>query len=178
ADHWRRLAQRVNPTAWSAPPRAITLHADPLVQSFPEMVTDPVCAWLIAQSRDRLKRALVFDAVAGRDIVDRTRTNSAASFDLATADVVQVALQHRMAAACGVPAQNFEGPAVLHYAIGEEIKNHFDFVDPKTPSYASVLEKQGERVSTFLVYLNDDYEGGETVFPRLELRHRGSRREG
>jgi hypothetical protein len=51
-------------------------------------------------------------------------------------------------------------------------------VDPKTPNYASVIEKQGERVITFLVYLNDDYEGGETEFPRLGLRHRGARREG
>ncbi|HZF28486.1 MAG TPA: hypothetical protein VE907_05180 [Gammaproteobacteria bacterium] len=177
-DHWRRLAQRVDPRAWGAPPQVVTLHAEPLVQSFPDIATDPVCAWLIAQSQGRLKRALVFDAAAGRDIVDRTRTNSAASFDLASADVVQVALQHRMAAACGVPPHNFEGPAILHYAIGEEIKNHFDFVDPKTPNYASVIEKQGERVITFLVYLNDDYEAGETDFPRLGLRHRGSRREG
>jgi prolyl 4-hydroxylase len=177
-DHWRQLAQRVDLSAWSAPRQAVTLHAEPLVQSFPELVTDPICAWLIAQSQGHLKRALVLDAEAGRDIVDRTRTNSAASFDLATADVVQVALQHRMALACGVPPHNFEGPAVLHYAMGEEIKNHFDFVDPKTPNYASVIEKQGERVCTFLVYLNDDYGGGETVFPRLGLRHRGSRREG
>jgi hypothetical protein len=177
-DHWRRLAQHVDARAWSAPAEAVTLHADPLVQSFPDIVTDPICEWLIAESQGRLKRALLFDAVGGRNIVDGMRTNSAASFDLATADVVQVALQHRMAAACGIPAHNFEGPAILHYAAGEEIKNHFDFVDPKTPNYASVIEKQGERVITFLVYLNDDYEGGETEFPRLELRHRGVRREG
>ncbi|HET8699717.1 MAG TPA: 2OG-Fe(II) oxygenase [Gammaproteobacteria bacterium] len=178
SDYWRRLAQCVDTSAWAAAPSGVTLSEEPLVRSFPQLVSAPVCDWLIAQSRGRLERALVFDAASGRNIVDRTRTNSAASFHLASADVVQVALQCRMAAACGVPLHHFEGPAVLHYAEGEEIQNHFDFVDPSTPNYASVLDKQGERVVTFLVYLNDDYERGETDFPRLGLRHRGSRGEG
>ena len=177
-DYWRRLAQSVDASAWSAARPGVVLCAEPLVRSFPELVTGSVCEWLIAAARDRLRRALVFDAAAGRDIVDRTRTNSAASFDLASADVVQVALQYRMAAACGLPPHNFEGPAILHYAEGEQIENHFDFVDPSMPGYASVLEKQGERVVTFLVYLNDEYEAGETEFPLLRLRHRGSRGEG
>ena len=31
---------------------------------------------------------------------------------------------------------------------------------------------------TFLVYLNDDYAGGETEFPRLGIQHKGRRGEG
>jgi hypothetical protein len=178
SNDWRRLAQLVDTNAWAVAPSGVTLSREPLVRSFPALVSAPICEWLIAQSRNGLERALVFDAAAGRDIVDHTRTNSAASFHLGSADVVHIALQYRMAAACGLPPHNFEGPAVLHYAVGEEIKNHFDFVDPGTPNYASVIEKQGERVVTFLVYLNDDYEGGETDFPRLGVRHRGSRGEG
>ncbi|HET7134052.1 MAG TPA: 2OG-Fe(II) oxygenase [Gammaproteobacteria bacterium] len=178
SDYWRRLAQGVNSHDWTVAPSGVTLSPKPLVRSFPHLVSAPVCDWLIAQSRGRLERALVFDPATGRDIADHTRTNSAASFHLGSADVVQVALQCRMAAACGLPLHNFEGPAVLHYAVGEEIENHFDFVDPATPNYASVIEKQGERIVTFLVYLNDDYDGGETDFPQLGVRHRGSRGEG
>ena len=33
----------------------------------------------------------------------------------------------------------------------------------------------GQRVATVLVYLNEDYEGGETDFPELGLRHRGAK---
>jgi hypothetical protein len=31
---------------------------------------------------------------------------------------------------------------------------------------------------TFLVYLNEEYEGGETDFPKLGIRHKGRRGQG
>jgi hypothetical protein len=71
-----------------------------------------------------------------------------------------------------------EATAVLHYAVGEESSNHFDFVSPEIPNYAQEIEKNGQRVLTFLVYLNDDYDGGETDFPKLGLAHKGRRGEG
>jgi prolyl 4-hydroxylase len=67
---------------------------------------------------------------------------------------------------------------VLHYDVGEEIKNHFDFVDPKTPNYQQEIAERGQRIVTFLLYLNDDYTGGETDFPRLGVSHKGRRGEG
>jgi len=35
------------------------------------------------------------------------------------------------------------------------------------------MRAKGQRVKTCLVYLNDDYEGGETDFPKLWLKFRG-----
>ena len=32
----------------------------------------------------------------------------------------------------------------------------------------------GQRVATCLTWLNDDYAGGETEFPRIGFRHRGN----
>jgi len=37
---------------------------------------------------------------------------------------------------------------------------------------------RGQRIVTFLVYLNDDYVGGQTQFPRLDISHQGSTGEG
>jgi hypothetical protein len=71
-----------------------------------------------------------------------------------------------------------EGPTILRYAVGEQITNHFDFVNLGQPNYEDLIEQRGERIITFLLYLNDDYDGGETDFPKLELRHRGCRGEG
>jgi prolyl 4-hydroxylase len=101
------------------------------------------------------------------------RSNSIVAFDLADIDCVQVALQSRMAAACGVPADHAEGPTILHYAVGEQITNHVDFVNPGVADYANVIATRGERIITFLLYLNDDYDGGETDFGRLSIRHKG-----
>jgi hypothetical protein len=148
------------------------------VRCYPEFVDDAVCDWLIDRARGNLKRALIYDPAAGGDKADHMRTNSAAGYDLMTADLVQVALQYRMSATVGVPIANMEGPTVLHYTIGQEITNHFDFLNPRIPNYADELAKRGERIITFLVYLNDDYGGGETDFPRAGVRHKGRRREG
>ena len=175
---WRRLGESTNLRLWLTAPPGQTLCADPLVRVFPQFATDSVCAWLIEQARPSLKRALIYDPVGGKDIADHMRTNSAAGFDLIHADVVQAAVQWRMSVAVGVPIEHMEGPTVLHYAIGEQITNHYDFVNPRIPNYQAEMDKRGQRIITFLVYLNDDYEGGETDFPNLGLRYHGAKGNG
>jgi hypothetical protein len=72
-----------------------------------------------------------------------------------------------------------EAPAVLHYAPGQQIANHYDFVDPdSTADYAGEIARNGQRMITFLVYLNDDYDGGETDFPRLGIHYKGRTGDG
>jgi prolyl 4-hydroxylase len=175
---WRALAEQIDLGAWLAPPPGVTLHARPLVRCFGELITDRACDWLMARARGPLKRALIYDPARGGDVADQMRTNSVAGFDLMDADVVQIAIQHRMAAVVGLPVHNMEGPTVLHYAVGQEITNHFDFVNPEVPNYDDEIRRRGERIITFLIYLNDDYGGGETDFPELGVRHKGRRREG
>ena len=113
-----------------------------------------------------------------KDIVVAHRSNTVASFNVNSVELVHALLQARMSAACGVSERMMEGPTVLHYAPGEQIQNHFDFVDPKsTHDYAGEIARNGQRIITFLVYLNDDYDGGETAFPELGLVHKGRRGE-
>jgi hypothetical protein len=76
------------------------------------------------------------------------------------------------------PCTTWKGPTILHYSVGQEITNHFDFLNPDIPNYEEEVRRRGERIITFLIYLNDDYGGGETEFPELGVRHKGTRREG
>jgi prolyl 4-hydroxylase len=175
---WRRFAEGIDLRFWLSSPPGQTLCPDPAVGVFQNFVTDSVCAWLIERARPNLKRALIYDPVGGKDIADHMRTNSAAGFDLVQADLVQAAVQWRMSVAVGVPIAHMEGPTILHYAIGEQITNHYDFVNPRTQNYQEEIAKRGQRIITFLVYLNDDYEGGETDFPDLGLRYHGAKRDG
>jgi hypothetical protein len=48
---------------------------------------------------------------------------------------------------------------------------HYDFLDPELNRQE--IDRFGQRAATFLIYLNDDYEGGETSFPQLRIKHRG-----
>ena len=179
ARDWRRVAERIDLAAWqAAPPAAADLSIDPLVRSYPDFVSAPVARWLIEKARSRLSRALVYEALIKKVTVHHTRTNTAAMFNLLETDLVCVLLQNRMSASLGTPFRHLEAMTVLHYDEGEEITEHFDFIDPQVPDYPQEIKEKGQRIVTFLVYLNDDYHGGETEFPRLAVRHKGVRGEG
>ena len=111
-------------------------------------------------------------------MIDDSRTNTWAMFDVTSCDLVSVLTQVAMCANTGAPFRHLEPLSVLHYAVGEQATEHFDFVDPLTPNYEQVLTEQGQRQVTFLIYLNDDYTGGETAMPGIGFSHKGQRGEG
>jgi prolyl 4-hydroxylase len=175
---WRAVGQRVDLAAWQTAPAAIELSGSPLIRSYPKFASPQVCRWLIERSRGRLSRALVYEALSREVMARPTRTNTAAVFNLTDTDLVFVLVQLRMSACLGVSLRHFEASTVLHYDVGEAITDHYDFIDPNIPNYAQEIAQQGERVVTFLVYLNDDYGEGQTAFPRLGISHKGTRGEG
>jgi hypothetical protein len=132
-----------------------------------------ICDWLIERARPRLQRARVYDQVTGEGRTEDARSNSSIAFGIAQSDLVLMALRARIAATAGLPLSSLEAPAVLHYAPGEQFAPHFDFLDPAVPGYAKDIAEHGQRVATFLLYLNDDFEGGETDFPQSGYRCKG-----
>lgn len=175
AEHWSRLAAGIELAQWQTSAPARELSSDPYIQALDAFISPPVCDWLIARARGRLTRALVYDPVNRQDFASQTRTNSVANFGLAEVELLDVLLQVRMSFACRIPMNHMEAPAVLNYQPGEEATDHYDFVDPKTPDYAAELARNGQRLLTFLVYLNEDYDSGETHFPTLGITHKGRR---
>jgi len=175
---WRRIAQGVDLARWTSVPHSVDVHGNPLIRSYPAFIEPEISRWIIQRARGRLAPALVYDASVGRTTTHVTRTNKSVSFDFLETDFINVLVQSRMAACLGVPFRHFEAMTVLHYDVGEQISEHFDFVDPNVPDYERHIRERGQRIVTFLVYLNDEYSGGETEFPRLGVRHRGQGGEG
>lgn len=169
---WSTMAERVPLDYWLRPASQELLHEN--VRSVAALAPPPVCTWLIGRAQGRLQPALVYDSVSRENQVHEMRTNTMALFDYSTFDVVQFLVQARMSLTCGYPMQHFEAPMVLHYDVGQEITPHFDFIDAKAADYGEQIREQGQRMITFLLYLNDDYAGGETTFPELGIVHRGS----
>jgi prolyl 4-hydroxylase len=56
------------------------------------------------------------------------------------------------------------------YAIGQYYKKHCDFFDPWSKEHKVYCEWMGQRTWTFMLYLNDVYNGGETYFKHLKLK--------
>jgi hypothetical protein len=173
---WSLMASRVPLADWLTAAPVVAL--EPRVGQALQLAPAGVCDWLISRARTRLGRALVYDAVEKRDIAHDMRTNSAANFDFASLDVVQFLVQSRMARSCGQRQRQLETPMVLHYSVGQQIRPHFDFIDTAAPDYERQIREQGQRMITFLLYLNDGYLGGETTFPELGIVNRGRRGDG
>jgi prolyl 4-hydroxylase len=175
---WPAVAAAIDLTAWRRAPASTALSAEPSIAVFPGLVRADLCAFLISLAEGRLEPARIYEAANRVEKVDAHRTNTLATFHVDTIELAQVLVQARMAAACGVAERFMEPPSVLHYSPGQQIQDHYDFVNPATPDYAGELARNGQRIYTFLIYLNNDYDGGETDFPRLAIRHRGSLGEG
>ena len=72
----------------------------------------------------------------------------------------------------GLPIENQEDMSVIRYNGSEKgiFKPHYDCFSPEADYFEAEMKKGGNRVKTCLIYLNDDFEGGETGFPNLPYR--------
>ena len=84
-------------------------------------------------------------------------------------------IRARIAAATNLPLPVFEPAQIMHYSVGEEFRPHYDFLTEDEEGWAAQLQRYGQRIATFLLYLNDDFDGGETDFPAIGLSHRGAK---
>lgn len=158
---------------WVAPRPTHVVRESPRIRTLPGFMTAGECAWVIERGRARLERAAVYDRKRDAVHVVDERSNSAASFSPADVDFSLVLLQARMAHSIGLPMHWFDAINLLHYAVGERFERHVDYFDPRVPGMAEEIASRGQRVATLLVYLNEDFEGGETEFPRLDYRFKG-----
>ena len=146
------------------------LSEEPEVRLFPALFTQTECADLIDVATPALRPSVVIDPHTGRDIPHSIRTSSAAAFSFVDENPAIHALNRRLAAASGTDVRAGEPLQVLSYAPGEQYRQHSDALPHVAPNQ--------QRALTFLVYLNDDYEGGETAFPALGIQVRGHTGDG
>jgi prolyl 4-hydroxylase len=66
-----------------------------------------------------------------------------------------------------LPLENQEAIHIVKYEIGGQYKLHHDFFHPNTDYYESCIKQGGQRAYSCLIYLNDNFTGGETDFPKV-----------
>ena len=169
---WKHVRSCVAVAPLLKAPVARTLSASPLIRTISGFASQAECQWLIAAAAPRLERAIVLNRKTGEHGVDPGRTNQFVPFDLVDMDIVVEMIRARIANAIGAPLPFLEVSQVLHYSVGEEFAPHCDFFDPA--KHADEIDRRGQRAATVLIYLNDEFAGGETSFPKLGIEHRGA----
>ena len=144
------------------------LCPDPPVLRFANFLSSAECAYLIEKAAPLLEPAAVLHPQTGQLIRDPIRSSTSAAFPFVAEDPVLHAINRRIARATATSYEQGEPLQVLSYEPGQQYKLHSD----------ALAGDPNQRVVTFLVYLNNDYSGGETAFPDLDLTIRGQSGEG
>ncbi|CAM3034493.1 Prolyl 4-hydroxylase [Sphingomonas antarctica] len=143
-------------------PEGEILSTSPRVTKFERLFTAGECDYLRAAAEANYQPSTVYNAQ--RQLVrDAMRGSDGATFHWLIEDPAVHALNRRLAAVSGSDAEHGEALQILRYRPGQQYKPHFDFV----------RAAKNQRRLTALVYLNHDYEGGETAFVKTGLKVKG-----
>jgi len=176
-DDWGSLRRRADLAPWLATPNRRVLWEAPRVRMSEAFAPPGVGEWIISRVRGRMRQALMYHGDTKQEVVDPHRSCSDYEFDLIGSDLILILIRNRIAAVTGLPVAAMEPPRVFHYALGQDIKPHYDRLNDGIGDYARSGYK-GDRVATFLLYLNDDFEGGELEFPKVGQRFKGKAGDG
>nr|KAJ0192802.1 hypothetical protein LSAT_V11C800440930 [Lactuca sativa] len=105
-------------------------------------------------AKDKLELSKVVDNESGESVASEIRTSSGMFLRKSQDFCVDF-----------LPVENGEAMQVLHYEYGQKYEPHWDYFQDKVNQV-----KGGHRVATVLMYLSNVRKGGETVFPRSEIK--------
>lgn len=169
ADHAILARMELGPNGEPTRPYASEeLSTSPEVRFFPQILTPDECEFLIVRSEPRLQASLVVDPQTGEQVPNPVRTSHSAVYPLMAESPAIHALNVRLATASGTAVEQGEPLQVLRYSSGQEYRPHID----------AIADVDNQRILTFLVYLNDDYDGGETEFLATGLKVKGKKGDG
>jgi prolyl 4-hydroxylase len=143
--------------------------AQPRIVQYSNVLSQAECEAMVALAQPKLKPSQTRDRVTAKLVVRDFRSSEGVFLKRSETPLV-AELEQRLATLAQWPLENGEGLQLLNYREGGEYRPHFDFFPPEHPTSPISLHNGGQRVATLIVYLNTVEEGGETVFPKLNLK--------
>ena len=89
---------------------------------------------------------------------------------LYSSDNIVLGILQRVCNITGNPVENCEALQVVEYSPGGYYNQHHDSCCDTSDKCDTFIKDSGQRIFTMLIYLNDDFEGGETEFQNLNLK--------
>jgi prolyl 4-hydroxylase len=129
---------------------------------FPNFASKETCEAIIAFARSRLQPYAL--ALRKGETVDSTKDIRTSSGTFVRAKEEKAGaldwVEEKMARATMIPRAHGEAFNILRYEFGQKYNSHYDVFDP-----AEYGPQNSQRMASFLLYLSDVEEGGETMFP-------------
>jgi prolyl 4-hydroxylase len=157
-----------------APDRLIQIlatYTQPRIVLLGNVVSGDECEALVRYSEQRLQRSPVIADDDGALQADAQRTSHGAMLKRGETELI-TRLEARLAFIADWPVERGEALQVVRYRPENEYRSHYDWFDPDLPGPRRHLQHGGQRLATFLLYLNDVIQGGGTGFPLLGLEIR------
>lgn len=129
---------------------------------FPNFATIEQCQGIIKMAKADLKPSSL--ALRKGETAENTKgiRTSSGMFISASEDKTGILdlIEEKIAKATMIPRTHGEAFNVLRYETGQSYHSHYDAFDP-----SQYGPQKSQRVASFLLYLSDVEEGGETMFP-------------
>jgi len=141
----------------------------PRCVTFSNFLSQEECLHLISVARPFVRPSQVLMRATGERAVHPARRSSNARLVEPLRDLVVWNIEQRLARYAMLPAVNGEPITILRYGPGDEYRPHADYYHPDDEGAHVGLRQGGQRIATFLVYLNPVESGGSTDFPDAGL---------
>ncbi|XP_057494602.1 probable prolyl 4-hydroxylase 9 isoform X2 [Actinidia eriantha] len=129
---------------------------------FPNFATSEQCKSIIKMAKSKLKPSTL--ALRKGETAESTKgiRTSSGTFISAEEDKTGILefVERKIARATMIPRSHGEAFNILRYEIGQRYASHYDAFNP-----AEYGAQKSQRIASFLLYLSDVKEGGETMFP-------------
>ena len=130
------------------------------IQNF---LTQDECSGLIKIIEKNHQPSTVVSGSGGTSIDDKSRTSS--TCNLSHTNPLVKSVFSKIANHLGLDEKRGENIQGQLYEVGQYFRPHHDFFSG--PAYNEHCLHSGNRTHTLMIYLNDDFEGGGTNFPKL-----------
>ena len=140
------------------------ISADPYIAHYEGLFSPAECKYLAVLGTPWLERASVL-GLDGKPRMDGVRDAESCSIPNLAEDLVVQAINRCIAKATGTEPGWGEPLNILKYSPGQQYKPHHDGTGSDNVSV---------RQLTALIWLNDQFEGGGTDFPKIKVTVRGA----
>jgi prolyl 4-hydroxylase len=152
------------------PSKVKVLSWSPRIFLIENFLTPFECDYMVAKARPELKRSTVVSSKSHEGELHEARTSKGMFFQKNSTDLILRSIEKRIAEFTMLPEEHGEAIQVLSYGLGEEYQPHFDYFDNKTEGGALCYNRGGQRIATLIMYLENTEDGGETIFPRVNIK--------